>query len=182
MDLFLMSYFRPKYEVGYYGLAQKIILTIITTIVSITQVISPNFAKVKTKLDFGPHLKSALLYMLIPTAIFLLVLITPNWIFDLVLTKKFTETAGISRWMSLVYIPYSFISLFHLFLLYVVKKPIYILYANLLLFGIISGGCYLYIPRFGAMGAIWSLGAAFMAASVLLVILSYAEYRKLPAA
>ena len=182
MDLFLMSYFRPKFEVGYYGLAQKIILTIITTIVSITQVISPNFARVKTKRDFTPQLRSALTYMLIPTAIFLAVLVTPTWIFTLILTTKFTRTADLSRWMSLVYIPYSFISLFHLFLLYVVKKPIYILYANLLLFGIITGGCYLSIPRYGAMGAIWSLGAAFIAASALLVILSLKEYRKLPAA
>jgi len=45
MDLFLLSYFLSKSpEVGYYGLAQKIILTVIASITSITQVLSPKFS------------------------------------------------------------------------------------------------------------------------------------------
>lgn len=181
MDLFLMSYFRPQFEVGYYGLAQKIILTIIATIVSITQVISPTFAAVHTKKELRPHLRSGLMYMLIPTAIFIAVIFTPTFIFELILTKKFDHTAEIARLMALVYIPYSFMSLFHLFLLYTVKKPLYILYTNLVLFAVITGGCILSIPRFGAYGAIASLGVGFVGASILLILLAAKEYQRLPA-
>lgn len=180
MDLFLLSYFRPKEEVGYYGLAQKIILTIITTIVSITQVISPAFAKIRTRKDLFIHAKSAILYMLIPTAIFLLLAVTPTWVFDLVFTKKFSHTADISRQLAIVYIPYSFISLFHLFLLYSVKKPAHILVGNLALFIIVSLGCYFFIPTYGISAAVISLAVAFVVASIILVVLSAKEYRLMP--
>jgi len=181
MDLFLLSYFNLKAEVGYYGLAQKIILTIIATITSITQVLSPAFAQVTTQKEIRAQAKSALLYMLVPTAIFLLLAITPNVVFDLVFTKKFLHTATISRQLALVYIPFSFISVFHLFLLYTVKKPGKILIGNLALFIIITAGCYFFIPLYGVSAAILSLGISFVVASIILIGLSAAEYKKLPA-
>lgn len=180
MDLFLLSYFMSS-DLGDYGAAQKIILTIITTIVSITQVISPAFAKIRSKKDLFIHLKPAFLYMIIPTIIFIALFFTPNWVFELYFTKKFVHTASISRQLALVYLPYSFISIFHLFLLYSVKKPFDILIGNVAIFLIITIGCYLYIPQFGVMAAIYSLGVAFFVASLILIALSIKEYKKLPA-
>lgn len=182
MDLFLLSYFRPKAEVGYYGLAQKIILTIIATITSITQVISPGFAHIKTQAEVRAHGKQAFLYMLIPTAIFLVLAITPNWVFDMFFTAKFVHTATISRILALVYIPFSFISIFHLFLLYTVKRPGDILIGNLTMFFVISGGCFLFIPKYGSYAAIVSLGASFIVASIVLIFFSAKTYKKLPIA
>lgn len=181
MDLFLLSYFTAKDEVGYYGLAQKIILTIIATVTSITQVVSPAFAKSITKSEVRTHAKSAFMYMLVPTAIFLLLSVTPNWVFDLFFTKKFLYTADISRLLALVYIPFSFISIIHLFLLYTAKKPSSILVGNLALFIIITGGCYVFIPQYGTNAAIVSLAVAFFVASIILTFLSVKEYKKLPA-
>ncbi|MCX6732937.1 MAG: oligosaccharide flippase family protein [Candidatus Roizmanbacteria bacterium] len=179
MDLFLLSYFLSK-DLGDYGAAQKIILTIITTIVSITQVISPAFAKVKSKKDLYMNVKPALLYMLIPTVIFLALFITPDWVFELFFTNKFYHTAAISRQLAIVYLPYSFISLFHLFLLYSVKRPGNILIGNVAIFIVVSVGCYLFIPTYGVSAAIGSLGVAFTIASLILIGFSYRAYVSLP--
>lgn len=179
MDLFLLSYFLSK-DLGDYGAAQKIILTIITTIISITQVISPAFAKIRTKKDLFLHIRPAFLYMLIPTAIFAALFFTPNWVFSLFFTDKFYNTPAISRQLAIVYLPYSFISIFHLFLLYSVKRPIDILLGNISIFLTVTIGCYLFIPQFGSAAAIWSLGAAFTVASIILVGLSYRAYRLMP--
>ena len=180
MDLFLLSYFLSA-DLGDYGAAQKIILTIITTIVSITQVISPAFAKIRTKKDLYANIKPAFLYMLIPTAIFLALFITPDWVFNLFFTNKFFHTPTISRQLAIVYLPYSFISLFHLFLLYSVKRPFDILIGNVAIFLVVTAGCYFYIPTYGANAAIWSLAGAFSIASIILIVLSIKEYKKLPA-
>ena len=179
MDLFLLSYFLSK-DLGDYGAAQKIILTIITTIVSITQVLSPAFAKIRTKKDLFAHIKPALLYMLIPTGIFLTLSITPNWVFELFFTNKFYHTGKISRELALVYVPYSFISLFHLFLLYSVKRPVDILIGNIVIFFIVSIGCLMFIPLFGTLAAVGSVGTAFAVASILLIFFSYRAYAHMP--
>ncbi len=180
MDLFLVSYFLSKETVGYYGLAQKIILTIITSVVSITQVLSPGFAQIKTQKGVFALLRSGFLYMLVPTAIFLLLAVTPDIVFDIILTNKFTQTAGISRLMGLVFIPFSFVSLFHLFLLYTAKKPLSILYANLVYFGVVTVGCYIFIPLYGVPAALTSIAVGLIAASIMLIFLSLKEYRRLP--
>lgn len=180
MDLFLLSYFLSK-DLGDYGAAQKIVLTIITTIVSITQVISPAYAKIKSKKDLLINIKPAVLYMLIPTAIFFALFLTPDWIFELFFTNKFYHTPAIARQLAIVYLPYSFISLFHLFLLYSVKRPGDILIGNIAIFLIVSIGCYLFIPVYGVTAAVGSVGAAFAVASIILIGFSYREYKKLPA-
>lgn len=179
MDLFLLSYFVSS-DLGDYGAAQKIILTIITTVVSITQVISPAYAKIKSKKDVKHNFRPALLYMLIPTAIFFALAITPDWIFELYFTSKFAHTAAISRQLALVYLPYSFISIVHLFLLYSVKKPFDILVGNIAIFLSVSIGCYFFIPTYGVSAAVGSLGVAFTLASLILIGLSIKEYKKLP--
>lgn len=179
MDLFLLSYFRPKDEVGFYGLAQKIILTIIATVISITQVISPAFSKIEFKKDFFVHVKSAALYMLLPTLLFLTLAITPNWIFFLVFTEKFVKAADITRALAIPFILYPLMSLGHLFLLYTVKKPIYILVTNVVLFLTISLGCYFFIPLYGTSAAVYSIAAAFFLSGGLLTILAVYEYRKM---
>jgi len=179
MDLFLLSYFRPKDEVGYYGLAQKVILTIIATVISITQVISPAFSSITSKKDFFSHIKSGVLYMLIPTVLFIVLAFTPNWVFFMVFTEKFVKTAEITRLLALPFIIYPAISLAHLFLLYTVKKPGHILITNIVLFLTISLGCYFYIPRFGVYAAIYSIAAAFVLSGITLVGLAGYEYKKM---
>lgn len=179
MDLFLLSYFRSKNEVGYYGLAQKIILTIIATIVSITQVISPSFSAIKTKQDIFPHIKSGILYMLVPTLLFPLLAVIPDWVFTLFFTDKFIPALQITRSLALPFTLLPFISLLNLFLLYTIKKPGYILISNILLFIIITGGSYLYIPIYGYMAPIFSIWAAFIVSVLFLSGFSLYEYRRM---
>src|SRR3989338_5810067 len=91
MDLFLLSYFRSKSEVGYYGLSQKIILTIITTVISITQVLSPSFARITKKVEAVSQLKTGFMYLLLPAGLFLLLFFTPKQVYDLFFTENFVQ-------------------------------------------------------------------------------------------
>ncbi|MFA5770209.1 MAG: oligosaccharide flippase family protein [Patescibacteria group bacterium] len=181
MDLFLLSYFLSKSpEVGYYGLAQKIILTVIASIASITQVLSPRFSKISTKEEVRKEFKTGLVYLLIPTVFFIALYFTPNVIFYLFFTEKFAQTAIITKSLTWPYILYTFINLPLLFLLYTVKKPSYILVANLVIFLIISFGCYYLIPIIKLNGPPYALALSFFVGLVILSVTSFYEYKKLP--
>lgn len=179
MDLFLLSYFRSKAEVGYYGLAQKIILTITTTIISITQVLSPSFAKSNTKSEVISHLKTGFTYLLLPTALFFLLFFTPNQIFNLFFTEKFAQTAIIAKYLSLPFILYAIGSLPMLFLLYTRKKPIYILISNVLFFLILTLGSYILIPKMGVFGPPYAIAAAFIVAIGVQIFACIKEFKKM---
>ncbi len=181
MDLFLLSYFLPKAEVGYYGLSQKIILTVTTTIISITQVLSPRFSEIKHRPEILRLFKTAATYMLFPTGLFIALFLTPSKVFDLFFTDKFVKTANITRSLSLPFIFYAVSSLPSLFLLYTVKKPLYILISNLIFFVVLSVGCYILIPTKGVFGPPIVIFVAFFFTTLLQSIAVIKEYRKLPA-
>ena len=181
MDLFLLSYFLSKSpEVGYYGLAQKIILTVIASIASITQVLSPKFSKISSKEEVRKEFKTGIIYLLIPTAFFIALFFTPNIIFYLFFTKKFAQTAIITKTLTWPYIIYTFLNLPLLFLLYTVKKPSYILIANLVIFIIITFGCYYLIPMIKLSGPPYALALSFFIGLIILSVTSFLEYKKLP--
>ncbi len=143
VDIFLLSFFMPRSpDIGYYGLAQKIILNIITAIVSITQVLSPNFSKIKDRLQLIKELKHAVFYMSIPAALFVVLYLTPSWIFSLVFTHRYDSAISITRSLSLPFLMFVLVNIPILFLLYSVKKPFHILIAYFLIFVVIAVGCY----------------------------------------
>ena len=179
MDLFLLSYFRNKSEVGYYGLSQKIILTILTTVISITQVLSPSFAKIKLKADAISQLKTCITYLLVPAGLFLLLFFTPKKVYDLVFTEKFSETASITKSLALPFILYALGSLPMLFLLYTAKKPVYILISNIIFFAILTGGCYYLIPRYGVYGSPYAIAGDLIPAIAIQVYASIKEFNRI---
>lgn len=180
MDLFLLSHLRPKAEVGFYGLSQKIILTIMTAIVSVTQVLSPGFSHVKTKSEARSVLKTGFLYLLLPSALFLALFFVPQWVFDLVFTKLFAQTTPITHALALPFIIYSLGNLPLLFILYAIKKPRYILVANIVFFIIVTVGCYHLIPKLGVYGPPYAITTALAVSILMLVLMSIREYQKLP--
>lgn len=180
MDLFLLSFFKLRNDVGYYGLAQKIILAIITTIISITQVLSPAFSKVKTKVEIITQLKKAVMYLLLPSALFVILFITPNQIFYLFFTTKFAKTAAIAKALSLPFIIYTLINLPTLFLLYTVRKPGYILVSNVAFFLIFTFGCLYLIPKIGVFGPPYAAFAAFVVTGVIQAVAAIKEFSALP--
>jgi O-antigen/teichoic acid export membrane protein len=179
MDLFLLSYFGLRTDVGYYGLAQKIILTVISTVVSITQVLSPGFSAVKHKKAIWPHLKTSFLYLLIPSFLFLVIFMLPEVVYCFLFTTKFCPTAPLARALSLPFIIYALGSVPMLFLLYTVKKPIYILVSNIIFFLVVSIGCIYLIPLKGAYGPPIAILFAFIVAVSYQIAASLYEYRKL---
>lgn len=179
MDLFLLSYFLSKAEVGYYGLSQKIILTVITTVISITQVLSPSFSRIMKKSEVMSHIKTGFLYLLLPAGLFLLLYFLPNQIFYVFFTEKFASTAPITKALSLPFIIYTLGSLPTLFLLYTVKKPSYILLSSILFFVILTVGCYILIPTMGVYGPPYAIFAALLVSTLVQTIASIREYRKM---
>lgn len=180
MDLFLLSYFRSKAEVGYYGLSQKIILTIITTAISITQVLSPSFSRIKTRKEAKQNMKTGFLYLLLPSFLFLLLFLLPTEVYELFFTVTFTETVPITRALSLPFILYALGILPMLILLYTAKKPMYILVTNIIFFVSLTGLCYLLIPKLGVHGPPIAIGVAFFLTGGLQTLAAFREIRRLP--
>lgn len=181
MDLFLLSFFLSKSpEIGYYGLAQKIILTVIASIISITQVLSPRFSNISTKEEVRKEFRTGLVYLLIPTAFFIALFFTPNIIFYLFFTKEFAQTANITKTLTWPYIIFTFLNLPLLFLLYTVKKPFYILISNLAIFIIVTFGCYYLIPIMKLSAPPVVLAFSFFIGLIILSVVSMIEYKKLP--
>jgi len=178
MDLFLMSYFRSKAEVGYYGVSQKIILTILTSIISITQVLSPSFSKITTKKEARSQLRTGFLYLLIPTGLFALLIFLPTDVFTLFFTKKFAATAPITRSLAIPYIIYALGNLPLLFILYTLRKPFYVLISNIAFFAITTIGCYFLIPGLGVFAPSYVLSLAFTIAVVILMVMMIKGYRQ----
>ena len=180
MDLFLLSFFLSKSaEVGYYGLAQKIILTVTASIASITQVLSPQFSKIKTKPEIIKEFKHGALYLLIPAGLFILLFFVPNWVFYLFFTEKFAQTASITKALSLPYVIFALLNLPLLFLLYTVKKPGIILLTNFVFFIIISVGCYYLIPIYKEFAPPYVIAFGFFVCLIIEGIFSIVEYRKI---
>lgn len=181
MDLFLLSYFLSRSpEIGYYGLSQKIILTVMASVASITQVLSPNFSNIKTREEIKHQFKIGFYYLLIPTGLFFLLFLTPNWVFYLFFTEKFAPTAAITKALSLAFLVYPVLNLPLLYLLYTVKKPVHILTSNLVIFFTVVIGCYFLIPKYGVFGPPYVLAFSFVLGGIVLLVTSILEYKKLP--
>ncbi|MDO9027775.1 MAG: hypothetical protein Q7U68_02815, partial [Candidatus Roizmanbacteria bacterium] len=60
-----------------------------------------------------------------------------------------------------------------------VKKPSYILVANLAVFFIITLGCYYLIPKYGVFGPPYVIAIAFFISFLIMTVLSIKEYRKI---
>ncbi|MCX7956262.1 MAG: oligosaccharide flippase family protein [Patescibacteria group bacterium] len=181
MDLFLLSFFYPQSpQIGYYGLAQKIILTVLASITAITQVLSPNFSKINSKTQAKKEFKNGFLYLLIPAFLFIILYFTPEWIFNLFFTKKYQETIIITKLLGLSFILYVFFNLPYLFILYTAKKIFPILITNIVFFLIITFGCFFLIPKFGVFGPIIVIGFGFFCAFLIALFFALKEYQKLP--
>lgn len=150
-----------------------------TTIISITQVLSPAFSGNVKKKDVLKQIKTGLTYLLVPSALFLILFLLPNQVFVLFFTGKFAHTAEITKALSLPFVVYALANIPILFLLYTVKRPFYILIANVVFFVILTAGSYYLIPIRGLMGAPIAVLVALIANAVLLTIFSVYEYRNI---
>ncbi len=179
MDLFILSYFGLKTVVADYSLSQKIILTIISTVVSITQVLSPAYTHIKTKIGVKKEFRHSMLFLLIPTALFLCLSFLPAAAYKLVFTAKFVDTPLFSAHLGIVYSLFCIGQVFMLFLLYTFRKPSYLLISNIAFFLVVTVACYLLIPTYKGSGAIIAIGLGFVTVIALQAVGFVKEYRKL---
>lgn len=179
IDLFMLSYFLSKALVGDYGLAQKIILTVLTFVNSITQVLSPQFAKVEGKKALIRLLRKSYIFMAAPIGAFIILIIAPTWVYLIILPDKWTTAISITRQMSVPYIFYAIVAVPTLFFLYTIKKPFHLFVMNTIFLLIITIGCYIYIPKLGVTAPIPMLITGFIVVAVYIVFFFGVEYRKL---
>ena len=151
-----------------------------TTVVSVTQVLSPNFAKIKTKVEARKELRHGFFYMLIPIGLYLLLFLTPNWVYYLFFTERFAPTAALTRNLVPAFIIFTLGNLPLQFVLYTIRKPSYVLYGNILYFSVMTAGCYFLIPQMGVKAPPLVNIFAILAPVTILTIMTVYGYKKLP--
>lgn len=179
-DLFMVAYFLTRPEVGYYGLSQRAILAIVTSADSITQVMSPQFAKITSQADVKRTLKHSAVYMLIPAGMFLVGALLPSSVYTFIFGNDYAASSMITRLLSAAYIPFPFLAALLLFFLYTVKKPHYLLIANAIFFISIIVVHYLLIPHLRLVAPAISYFVAFAVVSCALCVMYKKEIKKLP--
>jgi O-antigen/teichoic acid export membrane protein len=167
MDLFVLSYFRMPNAVADYGLAQKIILTIISTVVSITQVLSPRFASIRNRVEAVREIRHSVPFLLVPTAMFVALIFIPDWIYYLIFTDKFADMPVYARMLGGAYALFCVGQIFNLLHLYTFKKPIILLLSNVVFMFIVTAICLAYIPKFGVAAGPIALAIAFTVSTII---------------
>jgi O-antigen/teichoic acid export membrane protein len=95
-------------------------------------------------------MKQSLLYLMLPTLCFAILLFLPDSVFHLIFTAKFEETPMLTRLLGLAYIIFSVGQVFALFYLYTFKKPHVLLYSNIAFFLVMTVGCFVLVPHLKA--------------------------------
>lgn len=180
MDLFVLSYFGLRDATGYYAAAQKIILSIATAVVSITQVLSPMYSNVKSQKDVRHLLRQTFMYLSVPCMLFLALIVTPQWIFDIYLSK-FAQAAPLARALAVPYIIYTLGNAALLYVLYSAKRPMIALWSNVAYFIMMFGGSYFALSWGTVFMLPWAVGVALIVAVTILGIYARSHYQKLPA-
>lgn len=179
MDLFVVSHFLTRPETGFYGLAQKVLFSILTTVNSITQVMSPQFAGVTEKKKVGELMKKFALYCLIPIIILVASIITPDKIYFLVFSAQYSLTPFVTKLLSGTHIFAILAQIPLLFFLYSIRKPHYVLFINALLLIGISVGSYILTPMFRLAGPPIALGISYVLVAIIAFVIFRKEYQKL---
>ncbi len=157
VDLFAVSYYLPKEVVGFYGLAQKVGLTVLASVTSITQILSPQFAKVKGRAEFLNLAKRSFFYLLIPSFLYLLVFLTPDFFYELFFTSRYAPAFDLIRFFALSYIVFPLANMPFLAIVYTFRRPKFLVFLNLFYLGLILFGCWLLIPVYGVWGALYTI-------------------------
>lgn len=171
MDLFLLSFYGMSREVGFYGLSQKIIMTVVATVVSVSQVLSPQFAGVTGGAALRTLLKKSFMYMSLPFVVFLGIILTPDWIYALVFTQTYAPSVAATKALSAAFALSTYGTIPVLYLLYTVKRPHVILMSNIFFFVIVSFGSYLLIPQWGMIGPPVAIAIGMVVAVVIQTIM-----------
>ncbi len=178
-DLLLVAYFLTTVDAGHYSVAQRVMFVIITSIDSITQVLSAEFSKVSTRTQILQLIKKACYYMAIPSVILLALAFSPAFLYRLFIPESYEPSIPLIKLMSLTYIPFSFDAALLLFFLYTRKKPMFVLYTNIIMLALVTAFHLLFIPRFGITGPVVSFGLTYVCITMFIVMGVIREFRLL---
>ncbi len=179
-DLFLISFFLTRPEVGFYGLSQKILLAVVTSSDSITQVLSPQFAQARTISEVKTLLKHMVTYMLLPAGMFALGVLLPREVYTLVFSSQYDISTNVTKALSLAYMITPFLAGMLLVFLYTIKKPRYLLMSNAILCLIVVSMNYHFVPLYRLYAPPMAYGVAHIAVGIFLIVALRYEMGKLP--
>ncbi|MCS7093294.1 MAG: oligosaccharide flippase family protein [Patescibacteria group bacterium] len=181
IDLFLLSFFFPQSpQVGYYSLSQKVILTVLASIIAITQVLSPSFAKISTRHQARKEFLNGLFYLLIPAFLFLSLIFIPDRIFEFFFTAKYQESTSITKALAWPFVIFVLLHLPLIFIIHTAKKTRPLLLSNLSFFLIMTGTSFWLIPRIGWLAPVIAYTLSFLMMLAILTSSTIKEYQKLP--
>lgn len=182
IDLIIISYFfKGNSEIaGNYALAQRMIMASTSTVISVTQVLSPSYSKLTTQKDVKIEVKHSLLYLLIPIALFLAIDITPSIVFS-IFKNISPQTILITKLLTIPTIIFTIMNIPYLYTLYTAKNPKIILLSNIMFFTIIAVGCYVFIPRYGIYIPPFIIALAYFINGAIMQIYMNNNIKKLPA-
>jgi|SRR3990167_7220791 len=163
-SLFFVAYFLTRPEVGYFSLSQRVILAVITSADSVTQVMSAQFAKAKTWDEAKRLFKHSFTYMLLPTAMFVGGILMPAQMYNLVFGQSYAASTPVTKALSFAYLPFPFLAIVMLYFLYTRKKPVIVLGVNALMLMVVVGLQYVLVPQIGLFGPAVATFAALVAA------------------
>lgn len=180
IDLFLLSYFLAKDQVGEYAAAQKIILVVISAVISITQVLASHFSNAKSKVELTKLLKKSMLYMMIPIGAYVAAIFLPESIYLAFFQSQYEKTGLITRLLSLSFSLYCVLAVLQLFFTYTIRKTHYLIITNAVFLIIMTIGCYFLIPIYGIIGPVSVYMIAFSTITIMSIYYFKKEFDLLP--
>lgn len=181
IDLFIVSYFFPKDVLGNYALAQRMMIAASSTVISVTQVLSPHYSVLKTKAQILKEFGHSLKFLFIPAALFVALIATPPFVFALFFKNISPDTILILKLLCIPYIVFTFGNIPYLYTLYTVKRSDIILNANLLFLTTVVVSALIFIPYWGLAGAAMGLIAGYVANVTYLYLWTHAQLKNLKA-
>ncbi|KXK11091.1 MAG: Polysaccharide biosynthesis protein [Microgenomates bacterium OLB23] len=178
-DLFLVAYYLTTVDAGQYSVAQRVIFVIITSIDSITQVLSAEYAKITTREEIIRLIKKSFKYMAIPSAVLVMFALTPAALYAVFIPKAYMPSVPIIKLLSLAYIPFAFDAALLLFFLYTLKKPMFVLYVNIIMLALVTTLHVIFIPQLGMQGPVVSFGLTYLVVTIVIGLNLLRELRLL---
>jgi hypothetical protein len=137
------------------------------------------YSSVKTKKQALHLFRQTFLYLSIPSVIFLMLMVTPQFVFDIYLSK-FAQAAPIARALALPYIIFTLGNTALIFILYTAKKPMIVLWSNVVYLIAMVVGSYVVLSIGTFMLLPLAVGVALTGAVLVLTVASVRSYRELP--
>lgn len=178
LDVIMLKKLSTEIELGFYSGAQKMatILPIITA--SLTTVLMPKVSKIKEKSEFKGYIKKSFILSAVICIPLIIIYLSANTFIPIFLGQKYENSIKIFKFLLLSYIFGIFVNPISL-ILYNLNKTKELSIMNLIQVFINYIGNRLFIPKYGALGAVASTFLVGLFGSVYILTVYFYEKNKI---